>query len=68
MKQFLEIIEQGELDKTSKFVKIEVSDLDEAKEKLKTEESKFAGLDYIKRFHQCYHDELVNKPCEVSDL
>jgi len=71
MKYYLELFEQigkGKI-KVPKIVKLEVKDLTEAKEKLKTEESAFTGLTYIKRFHICHHSENgMNKPCIVKDL
>ena len=71
MKNYLEVIEQLEEEtKTSKAVKIEVKDIKEAKEKLKVEEKEFEGLNYIKRFHRCFHEEDAdrNKPCKIENL
>ena len=70
MKQFLEIVEISENpEKNLKRFKIEVKDKKEAMDKLKTEESSFTGLTYVKRLHTCNHSEDGNnQPCGVENL
>lgn len=70
MKQYLEIIEQlteeEELIKQSQIIRVEVSSKEDAISKLSTYESTFEGLNYIKRYHKCYHEE--SQSCEIEEL
>jgi len=71
-KNYLEIIEEikeGET-KEPKIVRIEVKDIEKAKEKLKEMIKDFKGLKYRKRYHICHHEEDAdkNKPCEIENL
>lgn len=70
MKKYLEILEQlteeERQTKQPQTVRVEVSSKDEAISKLSTYESDFEGLNYIKRYHKCYHEE--GSPCQVEEL
>lgn len=70
MRQYLEIIEQltdEELFiKQAQEIRIAVSSKEDAIEKLAIYEPEFVGLNYIKRYHKCYHEE--GQPCEIEVL
>jgi len=70
MRSYLEIIEQltdeESLLKQAQIIRIEVSSKEDAINKLSIYESAFEGLNYIKRYHKCYHEE--NKSCEIEEL
>ena len=70
MKLYLEILEQltdeESLTKQAQTIRIEVSSKDEAISKLTTYEPDFEGLNYVKRYHKCYHEE--GRPCEIELL
>lgn len=70
MKQYLEIIErlaEGETFlKQPQIIRIEVESKQDAINKLPLYEPSFEGLNYIKRYHKCYHEE--GQPCEIEEL
>ena len=70
MKQYLEIQEQltdeESYIKQPQQIRIEVSSKEEAIEKLLIYEPEFEGLNYIKRYHKCYHEE--GQSCEIEEL
>jgi hypothetical protein len=69
-KNYLEIIEQlteeEMLIKQPQEVRIEVSSKEDAIEKLDIYEPAFIGLNYVKRYHICKHEE--GQPCEIEVL
>ena len=70
MKQYLEIYEnltpEEKRVKQPQQIRIEVSSRDEVITKLGIYEPAFAGLNYVKRYHKCYHSEGL--PCEIEEL
>lgn len=70
MKQYLEIIEQlteeEEFTKQAQTVRIEIESKQDAIDKLSIYEPYFEGLNYIKRYHKCYHEE--GQPCQIEEL
>ena len=69
-KKYLEIIEQlsdeEALTKQAQMIRFEVQDEQEAKEKAKVYEGKFAGLKYKKYFH--IHRLSEEEGCVVNEL
>jgi hypothetical protein len=70
MKQYLEILEQlteeESIVKQPQTVRITVASKEDAIEKLDVYEPAFIGLNYIKRYHICKHEE--GQPCEIEVL
>ena len=70
MKQYLEIVEQlteEELfTKQPQIIRTEVISKEDAIDKLNIYENLFTGLNYIKQYHKCYHEE--GNTCEIESL
>lgn len=69
-KMYLELVEiltkDEKLVKSPQIVRLEVSDREEALEKLPEQEVLFVGRNYVKRIHTCFHQEKL--PCQVEVL
>jgi len=67
MKLYLEFIQITE-KKQNTLLQIEVSSKEEAISLISTYENEFQGLNYIKRLHTCYNDEIPSRPCMLELL
>jgi len=74
IKKYLEIIEtlteEEMLAKQPQIVRIEVTGLSDARDKLPEYEPAFEGLDYVKRMltQRHFEDASKNQPCEITPL